>query len=183
MGSIAALARRIDRPVGDRWNFSTVNDDSAFSSSTTERTLTVAIFENNLYIYVDGVYITDVSLLNENYFTYNGLKFSANSKYRLGVNTTNIDHVTNPVSFEVLVEEYGDSAFELLQTEDIFDEVRTAITPLENRNMKVDNGVYSITSTAHGLPWGYGGEAYYYTSEASNVAVYSVKATLTKALT
>jgi hypothetical protein len=182
MGSIAALARRIDRPVGDRWNFSTVNDDSAFSSSTTERTLTVAIFENNLYIYVDGVYITDVSLLNENYFTYNGLKFSANSKYRLGVNTTNIDHVTNPVSFEVLVEEYGDSAFELLQTEDIFDEVRTAITPLENRNMKVDNGVYSITPTAHGLPWGYGGEAYYYTSEASNVAVYSVKATLTKDL-
>ena len=183
MGSIAAFARRIDRPVSERWNFSTVNDDAAFASSATERTLTVAILENVLYIYVDGVYITDVSLLNENYFAYNGLQFSADSKYTLGVNTTNIDHETNPITFEILTEAYGDSALELIKNEEMFEEARTAIAPLTNRNMTENGGVYSLTASAHGLPWGNGGEAYYYTSEASNVVLYSVKATLTKDLT
>ncbi|MBQ8884908.1 MAG: hypothetical protein IJY62_00820 [Clostridia bacterium] len=182
MGSVAVMARRLDRPVADRWNFSTVNDAAAFASSDTERTLTVAILEHVLYIYVDGVYITDVSLLNTNYFTANNHAFTKDSKYTLGVNTTNIDHVANPVTFEVLTEAYGDDAIELIQTEEMFEEARVALEPVTSRNMSVNEGVYTLTSDAHGLPWGYGGEAFYYTSEASNVVLYSVKATLTKEL-
>ena len=167
--SIAVNARRIDRPVADRWNFSTLNEAAAYSSSTTERTLTIAIFEDLVYVYVDNVYICYVSLLDSNYF-FGDYTFKKDGKYTVGVNTTNVDHVATPITFEVLAEEYGEGAYAMIQSDALFENIRENIKPKTSYSIDYANGVY----TAEGQ--NYYTSAYAYTSEnKSETVLYSVK--------
>ena len=97
----------------------------------------------------------------------------------MGVNATNIDHTVNPVSLQVVKELYGNEALTEIKSNALYAAKMIAI---ESLTMSVAGGVYTPTLAAHGYPAGHGGEAYQYTSEASTIAVYSVKATLTKDL-
>ncbi len=165
--SIAHNARRLDRPVSDRWNFSTLNEDAAFSSSTTERTLTVVINNDTVFVYVDNKYICEVSLLDTNYF-FGVSTFKAGSEYTVGVNTTNIDHTATPITFEVLTEAYGADASTLIQNAPEF---------LEVRSKRVVN-VTKIADKEYEFQSGWMKYGYVYTTEKpTDAAVYSVRIT------
>ncbi len=149
-------ARRMDTVETDRWNTTTVNPTAALKgviptgtdangtinteSTVTERTFTVALYKDTLYMYVDGVYVCKVAVTNANY--YEAAYFAAGQKYTFGVQMTNINTATtkNP-SVTFLEAKYGEEALTEIKTNNLYK--YSIITPLAVNATKNVDGSYT----------------------------------------
>ncbi len=113
LGGVIAKTRRI---TADGFNYSSPADKYALvAGNMTDRIFTVALYKDRLYIYVDGEYVTDVSLTDNNLSISNAssgydYSFKAGGEYTFGVNISNVDRTKNAVSVEVVKELYGTDA-------------------------------------------------------------------------
>ncbi len=108
-GATASMYRRIDVPESDRWNNSSFNANVGLTANNLERTLTVVLFADKLFMYVDGNLINQIAITNTAYFN---TAFGANGQYNIGLNAVNIDKNAKTVQFQVLKEYYGESALD-----------------------------------------------------------------------
>jgi hypothetical protein len=104
-GTVNSMSRNLDYPT-HRWTMNSSDHNCGFKTGTT-KILTVALYKDTLYLYVDNAFIYSYAVTDSAYFNTG---FSANSTYRFGVQTTNNLNATSPVSFKVLKELYGNEA-------------------------------------------------------------------------
>ncbi len=141
----------------------TSNGDSLWSG-TTERTLTVVLYNDVLYIWIDDTYILELSTTDTSYFDTD---FTRSDGYRFGVfflDTAGID-------MRVEVDEtYGDVAAQLISDTPIYREKIFPSVP-ESENIHAENGEYVVDS----LSFRKSGYAYTSPETYSDTVVYSVK--------
>jgi hypothetical protein len=154
-----SLARRIDSD--NRWDFATVNDAYAIKSGESERTLTLILYKDKLYIYVDDNFAQSLSITNANYFKLGDYSFAAGGTYVMGVNATNIDHTVNPVSLQVVTQLYGDAALAEIQSRHLYAITCDGTTTSTFRNTTANSTVvFSVDiSTLNGIPTPYCNDA------------------------
>ena len=166
-----SMGRRLDVASGNRWDVNTnENANLSMSGTNIERTLTVILYDDYLYIYVDGVFIKRLAITDSAYFN-TGL--SAGGQYTFGVNAVDINPNTNRVKITVLTEKYGNDAISEIAekySSEIYIEEEGA-SDLITRN---PDGTY--TQSGVGGTAGY----YYLPGEASSTVVLSAKFTLNR---
>ena len=134
--------------------------DSGLSvwAGVSERTLTVLLFNNRFYIYIDDTFIIDVGADKSDYWACEFTKGS----YRFGIYFAETQGIDVTVKTEEL---YGDEARDYIQQN------HGDITKFTQERIKFEDGVYTDTGSS------YRTSAYCYTSPDtfSDTAVYSVK--------
>ena len=110
-GTNARMNRNLDNSASHTADYTSADHAYGFVEGVTERTLKIALYNDMLYIYVDGVLAKSYSVTDyTNSVRYFNTQFAANSQYRFGIHATSIDHSVYPVSFVVEKELYGDEA-------------------------------------------------------------------------
>ncbi len=161
--SLISMYRRLDVDASDRWNNTTTNINTSFNDEYLERTLTVILWKDSLYIFVDGVLVRTVSITDETYFN---TKFASNGKYTIGLCALQVNPNITDIVYEIIDEKYGENASNYITSSGIFNNLLNKKGILE-----VEDGLFKVTDC------GSGNRAYKYTNEntASKTAVYSVE--------
>lgn len=141
-------------------------DNSSLWSETNERTLSLALYKDVLYVWIDETFVISLSTTDTNYFA--DPVITAGGGYRFGVFFMATG--SKEISAEV-TENYGDDALAILSDENgIYrDEIFPA--PAESESITFADGVYMVDSLS------FRQSGYAYTSPAiyAKTAVYSVK--------
>jgi hypothetical protein len=148
-GTVNSMSRNLDYPT-HRWTMNLSDHNCGFKTGTT-KILTVALYKDTLYLYVDNAFIYSYAVTDSAYFNTG---FSANSTYRFGVQTTNNLNATSPVSFKVLKELYGNEAKAEIESKYIYSISCNGTTTSTFGNTTASNTVvYSIdVNTVNGIP-------------------------------
>ncbi len=165
-GKDLGMARRYDLGDTKRWSFEeSPNAAYALDGSVAERTLSVVIYNDTLYIYVDGELIKNLALTDTNYLNC----FTAGGDYRFGLLANGIDKASG-VTMRIVTEKYGADAAAEIKSNPWYNYTINGVV-LKN-NMTVSGNTYTTTAQ------GWASSSYSYNKiNYGTSAVYSVKIT------
>ncbi len=153
------------------------------NGSLTEKELTVVFYEHNLYVFLEGNFISKVALTDPAFTWVNSdgetKKFNENDKLIFGVSAVNVSNST-PTTVKVMQELYGAEALSEIESNELYqfginyDEWRDAEPIMSRGATQNADGTYSLSWYSTAL----GQMAYQYFEGQSDTAVFSVDITM-----